>query len=156
MFYVCQYCLMIQMCHTPKVLPVLDASEYLTALENISLFRRGLIFKFLTANIKIAKQNYWIRDKVSSPFFLAMIPNVPRHKMWLSVTEIIITTKVWYLDSLWYFYDTFCHYWDSKTDCREKMPFSWNGANSITVFKRDRGDQIARKEVKTNRKTKCQ
>ena len=55
MFYVCQYCLMIQMCHTPKVLPVLDAIEDLTALENISLFGRGLILIFLTANIKIAK-----------------------------------------------------------------------------------------------------
>ena len=47
---------MIQMCHTPKVLPVLDAIEDLTALENISLFGRGLILIFLTANIKIAKK----------------------------------------------------------------------------------------------------
>ena len=90
-----------------------------------------------------------------SPFFLAMIPNVPRHKMWLSVTEIFIPVKVWYLDSLWYFYDAFHRYWDSKSACREKMPFSWNGVNSITVFKRDRRDQIPKKELKTNRKTKC-
>ena len=47
---------MIQMCHIPKVLPVLNAIEYLTALESISLFRRGLILKFFTANIKITKK----------------------------------------------------------------------------------------------------
>ena len=60
----------------------------------------------LNSSLPILKSqnNYWIRDKVSSPFFLAMIPNVPRHKMWLTVTEIIVTTKVWYLDSLWYFF----------------------------------------------------
>ena len=56
MFNVCQYCLLIQMCHTPKVLPVLNAIDYLTALESISLFRRGLILKFFTANTKITKK----------------------------------------------------------------------------------------------------